>query len=61
MPLSYEEFLERLAIMVDPELLCDILDITSEDIIERFQDVIEYKMGVLREAYDVDTGEDYDV
>ena len=54
MPLSLEQFLERVADLTDPSELCELLDITSEDILERFSDVVEEKSGVLREIFDVD-------
>ena len=40
MPLHLEQFLNRLAVMTDAGLLCELLDIESEDIIERFEVVI---------------------
>ena len=54
MPLNLEQFLERVADLTDPSELCELLDITSEDILERFSDVVEEKSGVLREIFDVD-------
>ncbi len=57
MPLPLEQFLNRLAVLTDPSLLCDVLDISTEDIIERFEDVIVDQMEVLREAYDIDIDE----
>jgi lipoate-protein ligase A len=60
MPLNNQQFLNRLAVLTDPSLLCDILDISTEDIIERFEDYIEDYMKVLREAYDVDIEIDYE-
>tara|TARA_R110000744_G_scaffold260336_1_gene375318 strand:- start:2090 stop:2311 length:222 start_codon:yes stop_codon:yes gene_type:complete len=58
MPLQLEQFLNRLAIMTDASLLCDLLDIDSEDIIERFEDLIEEKQEMLREVFDIDTSEE---
>lgn len=54
MPLPNEQFLDRLAMLTDPALLCEVLDITSEDIIERFPEIIEDNLDILREAYDID-------
>jgi hypothetical protein len=54
MPLPLEQFLNRLAVLTDPSLLCEVLDISTEDILERFEDLIEDKLDVLREAYDID-------
>ena len=54
MPLNLEQFLERVADLTDPSELCELLGITSEDILERFSEVVEEKSGVLREIYDVD-------
>ncbi len=60
MPLPYEQFINRLAVLTDPSLLCDVLDISTEDIIERFGDIIEDQMEILREAYDIDIDEEYE-
>ena len=54
MPLPLEQFLNRLAVLTDPSLLCEVLDISTEDILERFEDLIEDNLDVLREAYDID-------
>ena len=54
MPLNLEQFLERVADLTDPSELCELLGITSEDILERFSDVVEEKSGVLREIFDID-------
>jgi len=54
MPLNLEQFLERVADLTDPSELCELLGITSEDILERFSEVVEEKSGVLREIFDVD-------
>jgi hypothetical protein len=34
--------------------LCEVLNITSEDLIERFGDLIEHNIEDLREVFDVD-------
>jgi|TARA_R110000787_G_scaffold8718_5_gene29958 hypothetical protein len=62
MPLQLEQFYKRLAILSDACLLVEILEIDSEDIIERFEDLIEERIDELREVFDVDTGwdDDYD-
>lgn len=54
MPLLYDQFIKRLALMADPDLLCDVLDITSEDLLERFGDIVEDRIELLQEIYDVD-------
>jgi len=54
MPLSNEQFIRRLAAITDPEFLCDFLDITSEDILERFEDIVEDTIDNLRREFDVD-------
>ena len=46
MALTLREILERLKSLDEVEL-CDILSLTSEDIVERFIDVIEEKMDTL--------------
>jgi|TARA_R110000803_G_scaffold68783_4_gene130879 hypothetical protein len=54
MPLQPDQFLKRLATLADADLLCEVLDIDSEDIIERFNDKIEENIDILRETFDVD-------
>tara|TARA_R110000744_G_scaffold58017_1_gene121278 strand:+ start:316 stop:510 length:195 start_codon:yes stop_codon:yes gene_type:complete len=54
MPLPHKRFIQRLAILADSSTLCDILDIDSEDILERFDDVVEDKIDILRESFDID-------
>jgi hypothetical protein len=54
MPLTSEQFLKRLSSLTDPAYLCEVLGITPEDIIRSFDDLIEEKIDVLREAFDVD-------
>ena len=51
MDLTIEELKERL-IMLDEVLLLELLDISSEDIVERFGDLIEEKQEQLRQALD---------
>ena len=46
MALTLREILERLKSLDEVEL-CDILGISSEDLVERFIDVIEDKMDTL--------------
>jgi hypothetical protein len=62
MPLQPEQFLKRLAELTDATLLCEILEIDSEDIIDRFDDKIEENMGQLQEIFDIDIdqGDDTD-
>ena len=54
MSLPHNQFLKRLSLLAEPSLLCEILDITNEDIIERFGDLIEENEEELREIFDVD-------
>tara|TARA_Y100000361_G_C11051712_1_gene285602 strand:- start:329 stop:526 length:198 start_codon:yes stop_codon:yes gene_type:complete len=54
MRLNNEQFLERLANLAEPAFLCEILNITSEDIIEQFNELVEENEAVLREVYDID-------
>ena len=54
MPLQPDQFLKRLATLADADLLCEVLDIDSEDIIEEFNDKIEENIDILRETFDVD-------
>jgi hypothetical protein len=46
MPLLLREIIDRLATLDETEL-CDTLGITSEDILERFLDVVEAKIDKL--------------
>jgi len=46
MTLLYEEIKERLK-QLDEITLLEVLDISSEDLVERFQDFIEEKMDEL--------------
>ena len=43
MPLTLEELKEKLAEQLDEITLLDILGITSYDLVERFEDIIEDK------------------
>ena len=54
MSLPHNQFLKRLSLLTEPSFLCEILDITNEDIIERFGDLIEENEEELREIFDVD-------
>ena len=54
MPLTPEQFIKRLSALTDPSYLCEVLNITSEDIIERFEDLVEEKSEILRETFDID-------
>tara|TARA_R110000803_G_scaffold107008_4_gene175166 strand:- start:906 stop:1097 length:192 start_codon:yes stop_codon:yes gene_type:complete len=54
MPLSDKDFKIRLCNITDPVLLCDILDISTEELIEAFEDKIEERLESLRDIYDID-------
>jgi hypothetical protein len=54
MPLPIEQFIKRLASLSDASLLCEILGIEPEDIIDRFHDLIEDNLSELRSIFDVD-------
>ena len=49
--------MERISCLADPPLLCELLDISSEDLLEAFEDRMEDKKNILREIFDVDTDE----
>ena len=53
MSLTLREILERLKSLDEVEL-CDILSISSEDIVERFIDIIEEKIETLELTVDWD-------
>jgi|TARA_R110002124_G_scaffold265791_1_gene432678 hypothetical protein len=57
MSLPDKQFLNRLSNLAEPSFLCEILNISSDDIIERFSDLIEDNNQELREIFDVDTEE----
>ena len=54
MSLPHNQFIKRLANLAEPAFLCEILNITSEDIIEQFNELVEENEAVLREVYDID-------
>lgn len=51
MNLTFEELKEKLK-MIDEVLLVEMLDIRSDDIVERFYDVIEEQQQKLRRMID---------
>ena len=53
MNLTFEELKEKLA-MLDEVLLLEILDIRSQDLVERFEDIIEQKQFKLERMIDND-------
>lgn len=55
MALTFEEVKERLK-RFDEETLCDLLGISSEDIVERFDDIIENDI----ERYETEVSEEED-
>tara|TARA_X000001382_G_C3013440_1_gene129283 strand:- start:3 stop:191 length:189 start_codon:yes stop_codon:yes gene_type:complete len=55
MSLSHKQFLNRVSNLAEPSFLCEVLNITTEDIIERFSDLIDDNEDELREIFDVDT------
>ena len=55
MSLPHKQFLNRLSNLAEPSFLCEVLNITTEDIIERFSDLVEDNEEELREIFDVDT------
>ena len=58
MPLQYNDFIERLVVLTDVELLCEVLGITPEDIVERFHDLVELHQEVLRDTFDINSDMD---
>jgi hypothetical protein len=52
MPLTLEELKEKLAEQIDEITLLDMLGITSYDLVERFEDVIEDKFEKLEREID---------
>lgn len=57
MPLVLSELLERLK-RLDEVILLDLLEINSEELIERFSDKIETKLNLLVEELDDDIGDE---
>ena len=41
--LTLEELKERVAVSIDPDLLVELLDLSSEDILDRFEDILEQR------------------
>ena len=52
MPLTLEELKEKLAEQIDEITLLDMLGITSYDLVERFEDIIEDKFEKLEREID---------
>ena len=52
MPLTLEELKEKLAEQLDEVTLLEILGITSYDLVERFEDLIEDKFDKLEKEID---------
>jgi len=52
MPLTLEELKEKLAEQLDEVTLLEILGITSYDLVERFEEVIEDKFDKLEKEID---------
>jgi|GEM_PF-2373647 len=57
MPLTITEIYEKLK-KLDEITLLEVLDITSEDLVERFQDFIEDKYEDFQEDFDEDEDND---
>jgi hypothetical protein len=51
--LTFEEIRERLK-QFDETILCEVLDISSEDLVERFADRIEIRLNELEEDLEDD-------
>ena len=63
MPLTLEEIKDRLAKRFDEELLVELLNLTSYDLVNRFEDLIEnridyFEQQVLDTDDDIQTEED---
>lgn len=48
--LTFEEVKEKLAEQYDPESICDLLGITSQELVEAFEDKIEAHFHKVKEA-----------
>lgn len=55
MQLTLEELKERLAQQVDEVTLLELLDISAEDIVERFSDEIEEKFDKLCKEFSIES------
>jgi hypothetical protein len=53
MSLTTKRLLNRVSELADPIYICEVLELTTEDLLERFNDLVETKIDVLREVYDV--------
>lgn len=57
MPLTFEELRDKLR-QVDEVSLLELLDISSEEIVERFQDIIEDKMEKLESDFEEESDDE---
>ena len=55
MSLTTKRLFNRVSELADPVYICEVLELTTEDLLERFNDLVETKIDVLREVYDVNT------
>jgi len=53
MSLSNRRLLGRVAELADPSFICELLNITTEQLLEQFDYLVEENIEALREVYDV--------
>ena len=57
MPITYEELREKLR-QVDEISLLELLDISSEELVERFQDRIENRIDMLESEFEEESDDE---
>jgi len=50
--MTYEELKEQILKNYDVDMLCEILDITAESLVDRYEDQIMKNMSLFEEALD---------
>ena len=53
MTLLLPEIKERLAILCDPCLLCDLLDIETEELLENFEDKLLDRLDLIEDVFSI--------
>jgi len=51
--MTYEELKEQILKHYDVDMLCEILEITSESLVDRYEDQVMKNMSLFEEAMDV--------
>jgi len=54
MPKTFEEIKEQILNKYDVDFLCEVLEITSESLVDRYEDLIIKNLDMFEEAVDND-------